>query len=291
MLRFGRLPARAALQDEPGGVLPEGEEPLPQLFFSLESSPPSAPRLDGLRVSTVELEMEARAWDLELVVVDDGPNPHLALGYDVRSLDRIPASRILRHVQNVLRRAVDDPDRSLSRLSVLDEGERQRQLWFSRRGQEQLSRPEGTAHLRTRQSGASVVVGERRPVRSGDGGNVRPPEGTKSAHARSGRGVGPSPRIGGGPRSEPGASHMPVPHAPSPGRAACSGPSPVAPSRGVAGWHQRGGGGGGVDPRNVPISREKVSGNPGSSPLAHNLHLVPKERGTASRGPESRGSQ
>lgn len=126
VLRFGRLPARAALQDEPGGVLPEGEEPLPQLFFSLESSPPSAPRLDGLRVSTVELEMEARAWDLELVVVDDGPNPHLALGYDVRSLDRIPASRILRHVQNVLRRAVDDPERPLSRLSVLDEGERRR---------------------------------------------------------------------------------------------------------------------------------------------------------------------
>ncbi|MFL6332077.1 MAG: amino acid adenylation domain-containing protein, partial [Pyrinomonadaceae bacterium] len=81
----------------------------------------------GLSVEPLPVESETATFDLTLSVTDAPQGITLELKYNTDLFDAPTAARMLRHLEALLRAAVAEPRRRISRLSMLSESE-QRQL-------------------------------------------------------------------------------------------------------------------------------------------------------------------
>ena len=107
------------LQPERGA----GRHPLFQTMFALGN--PSEPlRLEGLEMRVLELSTGIAKFDLLLFVRDDGDGLSGLWEYSTELFDEATIRRMQRHLERLLEQMAADPDRPISRLSLLDETER-----------------------------------------------------------------------------------------------------------------------------------------------------------------------
>jgi amino acid adenylation domain-containing protein len=98
--------------------------PLFQVMFDLQNAPLEAPRLDGLEVEPIEIESDTAKfdWTLTLVEAEDGLRGGLEYATDL--FDRKTLERAMRRFERLLCGIVEDPDRPLSQVTLLEEEER-----------------------------------------------------------------------------------------------------------------------------------------------------------------------
>jgi amino acid adenylation domain-containing protein/FkbM family methyltransferase len=103
--------------------------PLFQVMFVLHNAPASTLELPGLTVSYLEPEGVTAKFDLTLAMVDTGDDLIGTLEYNTDLFDAATMTRLLLHFHNLLEAIVGQPDRRLSELPLLVEGERTRLLY------------------------------------------------------------------------------------------------------------------------------------------------------------------
>ncbi len=102
--------------------------PIFQVMFAFQNTPPSALRLSGLSVTSLEVETGTAKFDLTLYVDGDAEGLRATLEYNSDLFETGTISRMLGHLRTLLEGIVADPGRRLSALPLLTEGERRRLL-------------------------------------------------------------------------------------------------------------------------------------------------------------------
>ncbi|RIV41495.1 non-ribosomal peptide synthetase [Micromonospora radicis] len=106
-----------------------------QLLGSATQS--TEPNLPGLTVSALDANPGGHPFDLSITATESPDQLRLVADYSVDLFDEPRMARLLRHLERVLRAAVDAPDTPLSALPLLDEEERTLLLhtWQGPKGQ------------------------------------------------------------------------------------------------------------------------------------------------------------
>jgi amino acid adenylation domain-containing protein len=102
--------------------------PLFQVLFQLRNLPFAAPRFADLECQPLDVDNGVAQFDLSLEIVPAGGPLHCSLTYNADLFDRETALRIARHYRNLLAAAVEDPERPVSSIPILDEDERRQLL-------------------------------------------------------------------------------------------------------------------------------------------------------------------
>jgi amino acid adenylation domain-containing protein len=102
--------------------------PLFQVFFVLQNDPPARLALPGLRVEQVPVRSEAAQFSLSLDLTATDRGLAGTFEYSRDLFDGTTIARWAGHLGNWLRAAVAEPDRRISELPLLAEGERQQVL-------------------------------------------------------------------------------------------------------------------------------------------------------------------
>jgi amino acid adenylation domain-containing protein len=98
--------------------------PVFQTIFILETAPPPPPAMDGLSIRIQDFDPPAAKNDLILHLVDDPAGLKIKLEYRTDLFSRSTMQRFLQHFGGLLEAIVSDPDRPVSRLSLLSDDER-----------------------------------------------------------------------------------------------------------------------------------------------------------------------
>ena len=169
--------------------------PVFQALFELQDTGAPAPELSGVRVSDVEGEVEATKFDLALGLAATARGVVGALTYSADLFEPATARRMVRHLERVLEQVVDDPDRRLSRLELVDAEERARLEAWNRTAAEF---PAGRcihqlfeAQARETPEAMAVVFGGQSLTFAELDARAN-----RLAHHLAGRGVGPEVRVG-----------------------------------------------------------------------------------------------
>nr|WP_230416343.1 non-ribosomal peptide synthetase [Micromonospora tarapacensis] len=93
-----------------------------QLLGSATQS--TEPNLPGLAVTSLDANPGGHPFDLSITATESPDQLRLVADYSVDLFDEPRMARLLRHLERVLRTAVDSPDTPLSALPLLDEEER-----------------------------------------------------------------------------------------------------------------------------------------------------------------------
>jgi amino acid adenylation domain-containing protein len=101
-----------------------GRSPLFQVLFALQNAPAAPVELPGLSLFSREVATGTAKFDWTLVVGESEGGTTASLEFATDLFDRTTAERVLRHFRTLLKGAVADPGRRLSRLPLLDEAER-----------------------------------------------------------------------------------------------------------------------------------------------------------------------
>ncbi len=98
--------------------------PLFQVLFQLRNLPFEPPRFADLECDPLDVDNGVVQFDLSLEIAPANGPLHCSLSYNSDLFDPETALRITRHYQNLLAGAVQDPDRAISSLAILDADER-----------------------------------------------------------------------------------------------------------------------------------------------------------------------
>jgi len=98
--------------------------PLFQAMFALQNTPREAPRLDGVRVSAIDVTSRLAKFDLALYAFEETGGIRLSWEYDTALFDAARVRRMARHFETLLRAITEDPSRRVSELPLMDEEER-----------------------------------------------------------------------------------------------------------------------------------------------------------------------
>ncbi|HEX8242041.1 MAG TPA: amino acid adenylation domain-containing protein, partial [Longimicrobium sp.] len=98
--------------------------PLFQVTFTLQNAEGGGGALPGLKVSGVGGEYAIAKFDLSLTLATTPQGLDGTLNYSTDLFERGTIERMVDHLERVLEQVARDPDRSLSRLELLGEGER-----------------------------------------------------------------------------------------------------------------------------------------------------------------------
>ena len=98
--------------------------PLFQVLFQLRNLPFEPPRFADLECDPLEVDNGVVQFDLSLEIAPANGTLHCSLSYNADLFDAETALRIARHYQNLLAGAVQDPDRAISSIAILDPDER-----------------------------------------------------------------------------------------------------------------------------------------------------------------------
>jgi amino acid adenylation domain-containing protein/non-ribosomal peptide synthase protein (TIGR01720 family) len=102
--------------------------PLFQVMFVLQNAPMQAQALSDLTLTPVEADSGMAQFDLTLSMMEDAEGMSGFFEYNTDLFDAATIERMAGHFQVLLDRAVVDPRRSLSELSLMTERERQQLL-------------------------------------------------------------------------------------------------------------------------------------------------------------------
>ena len=102
--------------------------PLFQVAFAYQSTPNHALEIPGVHVTPVEKIVEATKFDLHLSVNNADERIGATLYYATDLYDDVTIARLLGHFRVLLEGIVEDPDRRLSELPILTEGEKRQLL-------------------------------------------------------------------------------------------------------------------------------------------------------------------
>ena len=97
--------------------------PIFQVLFSLQSSPPSMPELDGLHVSSLDVESSVSKYDLTLMFDEREGALMGAFEYNRDLFAPETIERLLGHLQVLLEAIVADPKQRLARIPLLTKKE------------------------------------------------------------------------------------------------------------------------------------------------------------------------
>src|SRR6185369_14676103 len=102
--------------------------PLFQVMLVLQNAPAGATSLPGLSVRSMGLEASAAKFDLTLAIAEGSPGLSGSWSYNRDLFDASSIRRISEQLQVLLEAIVSEPVRSLDKLPVLTEGQRQQLL-------------------------------------------------------------------------------------------------------------------------------------------------------------------
>ncbi len=102
--------------------------PLVQVVFNHLNVPIPDSRYDEVESDDVELDRGAAQFDLTLTVIDLSQNEQLLVEYNTDLFKAGTITRLLRHYASLLGAAAANPNRPITILPLLDEGERQQLL-------------------------------------------------------------------------------------------------------------------------------------------------------------------
>ncbi len=103
-------------------------QPLFQVMLSLQNAPLEDMELPGLRLAPVELAITTSRFDLEVTCSETAAGLAVEVAYATSLFDAATALRLPRHVEALLRGAVEHPARRLSELPLLLPSESQQTL-------------------------------------------------------------------------------------------------------------------------------------------------------------------
>jgi amino acid adenylation domain-containing protein len=99
------------------------DAPLFQVVFALQNAPSERLEVAGLTFEAPYLDTGAAKTDLDLDVLDTGEGLFAGLSYSQALFDATTVRRLLGHLQLVLDHGAADPERRLSQLALVSEGE------------------------------------------------------------------------------------------------------------------------------------------------------------------------
>ena len=99
--------------------------PLFQVMLALQNAPSATPSLPGLAVSAVPFGEGAAKYELTLSLAETGEGLAGELEYDASLFAATTASRLLSHLERVLRGMASSPEARVSALPLLSEAERE----------------------------------------------------------------------------------------------------------------------------------------------------------------------
>jgi amino acid adenylation domain-containing protein len=102
--------------------------PLFQVMFVFQNAPRQPLELPGLTVSRWRVDFGTSKFDLTLSIVEEGERLRATLEYNTNLFDAGTIERMVEHYERLLEGIVADPDRSISSLPLLTEGERHQLL-------------------------------------------------------------------------------------------------------------------------------------------------------------------
>ncbi|HET6209320.1 MAG TPA: amino acid adenylation domain-containing protein, partial [Jatrophihabitans sp.] len=102
--------------------------PLLQVMFAWQNSEEGELALPGVRVSPIRTSYTAAKFDLTLALAEVGGRISGGLDYASALFDRATAERHGRYLHQVLRQLVEDPDRPVAAVALVDEAERRQLL-------------------------------------------------------------------------------------------------------------------------------------------------------------------
>ena len=173
-----------------------GQNPLVQVTFALQNAPARPLELTGLEVTPLPVRSQTARFDLELFLWERDGHLDGAFVYSTDLFDVATIERLSRHFQVLLEGIAADPDRRISELALLSEGERWQVLEEWNRTERAYPRGKTVHELFEEQAertpGAQAVVfgGERLTYREL---NERA---NRLARYLSKRGVGPEVLVG-----------------------------------------------------------------------------------------------
>ena len=102
--------------------------PLFQVMFVLQNAPLQAVELPGLSLSPIEVDTSTTHFDLTLHIVDTEQGLVGTLAYNTDLFEAVTITRMLGHFRTLLEAVIATPERCVSDLPLLTEGERQQLL-------------------------------------------------------------------------------------------------------------------------------------------------------------------
>jgi len=106
--------------------------PLFNVMFALQNTPPKPVRLPGLTVSPQHVESVIAKFDLMLLLNETEDGLLATFEYNADLFERETITRMLGHFHLLLESIVQDPDNKISKLPLLTQGERQQLLDWNR---------------------------------------------------------------------------------------------------------------------------------------------------------------
>jgi amino acid adenylation domain-containing protein len=99
-------------------------QPLFQAVFTLQNLPPSGYALPNLTISPVDVDTGTAKFDLTLIAQENTAGLEFTLEYSTDLFSESTATRLLGHLQNLLRGMVEDPGCYIEEISLLDHNEK-----------------------------------------------------------------------------------------------------------------------------------------------------------------------
>ena len=106
--------------------------PLFNVMFALQNTPPKPVRLPGLTVSPQHVESVVAKFDLMLLLTETEDGLIATFEYNADLFERDTITRMLGHFHLLLESIVQDPENKISKLPLLTQGERQQLLGWNR---------------------------------------------------------------------------------------------------------------------------------------------------------------
>ncbi len=126
--------------------------PLFQVMFAFQNTPMPPVKLHKLRVSAVDLDNGTAAFDLALLVAEQGDGIVIAMRYSTELFSAATVRRMLEQLALVAREIVADPDAELEALTdkLSDDDKRWRETQLKQRKTNNIGRLKGIADRRVR---------------------------------------------------------------------------------------------------------------------------------------------
>lgn len=169
--------------------------PLCQVLFALQPAFRQAPKIPGLKVRLLDLDVGGAQFDLSLEVAIDGDGLAAAIEYDTDLFDQATIERLSAHLQRLLKGAVENPRARLSELPMLAPAEQEQVIGWGAPAASAL--PSRAVHQRfeeraARTPWAVAVVHERLTLSYGELDR----RANQLAQLLRRHGVGPEVRVG-----------------------------------------------------------------------------------------------
>jgi amino acid adenylation domain-containing protein len=124
------------LQEELQPLRDPSRQPLFQTVFTLQNLPPSGYALHNLTIAPVDVDTGTSKFDLTLIGQQNGDGLEFMLEYNTDLFSASVAKRLLGHFKNILTGMLENTDRRISEVPLLDTEERRELVQAGRRKRE-----------------------------------------------------------------------------------------------------------------------------------------------------------